>query len=70
VQYLDDDTHMAVPGRGGYSEGDQRGPRGGGEMEGVRLVQMSVAYGWDAGQEGRGESLMQDRSRSNSVFTR
>jgi hypothetical protein len=54
VQYLDDDTHMAVPGRGGYSEGDQRGPRGGGEVEGVRLVQMSVAYGWDAGQEGRG----------------
>jgi hypothetical protein len=40
---LYNDTNVAVPGSGGYSEGDERGPGGSGEVEGVRLVQMSVA---------------------------
>lgn len=43
--HLYDDAHMAVPGRGGYTEGDEGGPGGGGEVEGVGLVQMSVAFG-------------------------
>lgn len=44
LRYLNDDTHMAVSGRGGYSERDKGGPGGTREVKRVRFVQMSVAF--------------------------